>query len=98
MVKVATLNLIPEGACRVVEVEGTKIALFNYQARLYAIANACLHEGGPLGDGEVYGSRVVCPLHGWEYDFTTGCSVDDPAMRLRQYAVTVAGDDVMLEI
>ena len=23
------------------------------------------------------GTRVVCPLHGWEYDFTTGASIDE---------------------
>jgi nitrite reductase/ring-hydroxylating ferredoxin subunit len=50
------------------------------------------------GAGDVYGTRVVCPLHGWEYDFTTGASVDDPEMRVACFAVTVEGDDVYIEI
>ena len=45
-----------------------------------------------------YGTRVICPLHGWEYDFTTGASVDDPETRVACFAVTVGGDDVFIEI
>jgi nitrite reductase/ring-hydroxylating ferredoxin subunit len=37
-------------------------------------------------------------LHGWEYDFTTGASVDDPEMRVACFAVTIEGDDLFIEI
>jgi nitrite reductase (NADH) small subunit len=96
-VRVARRDEIADGAGKVVEVNGQLIALFNSGGQFYAIDNACLHRGGPLGDGEVYGTRVICPLHGWEYDFTTGCSVDDAAMKLHCYAVRIAGDDVLIE-
>ncbi len=96
-VKVARRDEIADGTGKVVEVNGLLIALFNSGGQFYAIDNDCLHLGGPLGEGEVYGTRVICPLHGWEYDFTTGCSVDDPAMRLHCYAVRIDGDDVSVE-
>ena len=97
IVKVANVREVPDGAALVVEAHGRKIALFNTGGNFYAIDNACLHLGGSLGAGDVYGTRVVCPLHGWEYDFTTGASVDDPAMRLACFAVKVDGDDVFVE-
>ena len=97
-VKIAHCDEVSEGKAKTVEVDGTLIALFKSDGRFYAIANACLHLGAPLGDGEVYGTRVVCPLHGWEYDFTTGCNVDDPSMKLRCYEVQVAGDDILIEV
>lgn len=97
-VKVASRDDILEGSCKVVEVDGAKIALFNYGGQFYAIANACLHQGGSLGEGDVYGSRVACPLHGWVYDFTTGRSVDDPSLMLDCYNVQRDGDQILVEV
>jgi nitrite reductase/ring-hydroxylating ferredoxin subunit len=97
-VKVAQRNEIPEGSGKVVEAGGCKIALFNSGGQFYAIDNACRHRGGPLGEGDVYGTRVVCPWHGWEYDFATGCNVDDPGMRLTCFAIKIEGDDVFVEL
>jgi nitrite reductase (NADH) small subunit len=96
--KVARRGEIPEDGVIIVEVRGRKIALFNAGGAFYAIDNACLHLGGSLGAGEICGTRVVCPLHGWEYDFTTGASVDDPEMRVACFTVKLEGDDVFIEI
>jgi nitrite reductase (NADH) small subunit len=98
LVRVAGRGDIPDGTGKVVEARGRKVALFNSGGSFYAIDNACRHLGGSLGEGDVYGTRVVCPLHGWEYDFTTGASVDDPETRVACFAVTVEGDDVLIEI
>jgi nitrite reductase/ring-hydroxylating ferredoxin subunit len=98
LVKVARRDAIAEGSAKVVEANGRKIALFNFGGQFYAIANECRHEGASLGDGDVYGTRVVCPLHGWEYDFTTGCNVDDPSVTLRRYTVKLDGDDLLIEL
>jgi len=98
LVKVAERGEIPEDRALIVEARGREIALFNVGGTYYAIDNACRHLGGSLGAGEVYGTRVVCPLHGWEYDFTTGASADDPEMRIACFAVKVEGDDVFVEM
>jgi nitrite reductase/ring-hydroxylating ferredoxin subunit len=95
-VKIARCAEVAEGSSKVVEVNGRKIALFNAGGRFYAIANECRHLGAPLGEGIVYGTRVVCPLHGWEYDITTGCNVDDPSIMLQCYAVKVTAGDVLI--
>ena len=95
-IKVARRGDIPDGAGRVIEINGRLIALFHSGGQFYAIDNACLHQSGSLGEGEVYGTRVVCPLHGWEYDFATGSNVDDPSMKLTCFEVKVEGDEIML--
>jgi nitrite reductase/ring-hydroxylating ferredoxin subunit len=97
-VRVAGRREVPEGGALIVEAHGRKIALFNTGGAFFAIDNACRHLGGSLGAGDIYGTRVVCPLHGWEYDFTTGASVDDPEMRVARYNVMLQGDDVFVEI
>jgi nitrite reductase/ring-hydroxylating ferredoxin subunit len=97
-IKVAQRDDIAEGSVKMVETGGRKLALFHSNGQFYAIDNACLHQGGPLAEGEVYGTRVVCPWHGWEYDFAAGRNVDDPSMKLTCFLVKVEGDDVMVEL
>ena len=97
-IRVARRGDIAEGRGKVIEAGGRAIALFHANGEFYAINNACLHQGGPLGEGEVYGARVICPWHGWEYDLSTGCNVDEPSMKLGCFAVKVEGEDVLVEI
>ena len=49
-----------------------EIALFNLGSSFLATDNQCPHQGGPLCDGIVAGSSVVCPLHAWKVNLETG--------------------------
>jgi len=97
-VKVAARSDIPDGSGKLVEAGGKQIALFNSGGQFYAIDNACKHRGGPLAEGEVYGTSVICPWHGWEYDITSGANLDDPSVKLGCYAVKTEGDDILVEV
>jgi nitrite reductase (NADH) small subunit len=96
-IKVASRADIPAGTGKVVEAGGKQIALFNVEGKFYAIDNTCKHRGGPLGEGELDGTSVVCPWHGWEYDVTTGKNLDDENVRVGCYAVKLEGDDIIIE-
>ncbi len=97
-VKVASVAEIAEGTGKPIKVGETTIALFNVGGKFYAINNTCLHRGGPLGEGDLDGSVVTCPWHGWFYDVTTGCYMEDESKRLACYAVKVEGDSVLVEV
>ena len=97
-VKVAAVAEVPAGTGKVIEAAGKQIAVFNAGGNFYAIDNACKHRGGPLGEGELDGTTVVCPWHGWEYDVTTGANLDDPNMKLGCYPVKVEGTDILVEV
>lgn len=75
-IQVCTLKELPDNSQRIVQVAAQKVALFNFNNEISAIANACLHKAGPLGLGlveEKYdGLYVTCPWHGWEYNIKTG--------------------------
>jgi len=86
---VAEASGIPPGTSKVVVVAGHLIALFNVDGRFYALSNTCLHRGGPVGEGTLDDTVVTCPLHGWQYDVTTGANVENPFARLKQYPVKV---------
>jgi nitrite reductase/ring-hydroxylating ferredoxin subunit len=56
-----------------------EIALFNLGPsadlagdQFLATDNECPHKAGPLCDGIVTGTSVVCPLHAWKVNLGTG--------------------------
>jgi nitrite reductase (NADH) small subunit len=95
-VKVASTSDIPSGEGRTFEVAGKKIAVFNCEGTFYAIDDTCKHQGGPLGEGELDGTTVTCPWHGWTYDVATGVSPDDPDCAVDRYDVKIEGDGVLV--
>lgn len=97
-VQVATTAEIPAGQAKTVEVDGKQIAVFNCDGTFYAIDNTCKHQGGPLGEGELDGTVVTCPWHGWTYDVTSGGSPDDPDCAVDTYEVRVEGNGIMVAI
>lgn len=79
--KIAPEQSPPEGGGTVANFGDTMVALFRIEGRYYALANACPHKGGPLGEGQVKGHTVICPWHGWTWDVRTGTNVRMPALR-----------------
>jgi len=96
-VKVGRRGDIAEGTGKTVQVGGKQIALFNSGGNFYAIDNVCLHRRGPLGEGELEGTIVTCPWHGWQYDITTGGNVDEPSLKVACFAVRLESDDILVE-
>jgi 3-phenylpropionate/trans-cinnamate dioxygenase ferredoxin subunit len=92
---VATVDEIPPGGRKIVEVAGRSIGIFNVDGVFYALRNRCPHQGGELCRGNISGFVTAtkpgeyrtdrpgqilrCPWHGWEFDITTGQSWFDPS-------------------
>ncbi|KAF3363364.1 Uncharacterized protein PHSC3_000052 [Chlamydiales bacterium STE3] len=55
--------------------EGNEIALFNIKGLIFALDNACPHMGGPLAEGEIDGSCITCPWHGWQFNIESGMNI-----------------------
>ncbi len=53
---------------------GDRVAVFLMEGKLSAIANACAHQNGPLGEGKIIDCLVTCPWHGFQYDVRSGRS------------------------
>ena len=93
-VRVASTAEVKPGQAVVVEVNNKTLAVFNVDGAFHAIDNTCVHRGGPLGEGDVEGSVVTCPWHGWQFNVTTGECVKNPAAKVEVYPVKVEGDDI----
>ena len=64
---------IPLGEGRTYSVSGERIAVFRARSgELYAVQAECPHKGGPLADGLLGGTTLICPLHAWKFDLRSG--------------------------
>jgi nitrite reductase (NADH) small subunit/3-phenylpropionate/trans-cinnamate dioxygenase ferredoxin subunit len=97
-VSVADAADISPGTGRTVVVDGRPIAVFNVEGTYHAIEGTCLHRGGPVGDGDLEGTTVTCPWHGWQYDVTTGHHLLDPSVGLTKHAVRVENGSVQIAL
>jgi nitrite reductase (NADH) small subunit/3-phenylpropionate/trans-cinnamate dioxygenase ferredoxin subunit len=97
-VRTVKVGEVPPGTVRELHVEGKAIALANVSGTIYAINNTCLHRGGPLGEGLLQGKVVTCPWHGWQYDVTTGKTVQNPSVGADCYRAEVRGEDVFVDV
>lgn len=98
MVKVCAVSELAPGTGRCVNVKGAEIAVFNVGGKVSAIDNTCPHQGGPLGEGDLDGTAVVCPWHGWRFDVTTGASPMIPSAKVKAFEVNVQGNDVFVNL
>jgi nitrite reductase (NADH) small subunit len=72
-ITVTAVSSIPLGEGRTFEVGALRIAVFRTrQGEVFATQAECPHRGGPLADGILGGSTLVCPLHSWKFDLATG--------------------------
>lgn len=89
---------IQEGLGNVAVLNGKEIALFKYEGKIYALANICPHRGGPLGEGSLDGSEVICPWHAWSFDVKTGQCQALPDVKQPVYEVKVDGEDILVNV
>ncbi len=97
-VAVARVDEVPPGEGREVVAEDRIVALFNVDGTFYALDGVCPHQGGPLGQGQLCGTVVTCPWHGWQFDVRTGQHQINPTIVHITLPVKVEGDQVLVDI
>ncbi|MBI2912989.1 MAG: non-heme iron oxygenase ferredoxin subunit [Chloroflexi bacterium] len=94
-VRVASVDEVPPGEMKIVEVDGEDVVLANVDGQIYAIGGTCTHRGGPLGEGVLEGDVVECPFHAGQFNVRTGEVVGPPPSEpVKTYAVRVDGGDI----
>ena len=89
-VPLCAVDDIPLGLGRGFVVGEESIALFRSRSgRVFAVAGNCPHKGGPLADGMLAGDQVVCPLHAFRFDPSTGACDQPGVCSIPTYEVEV---------
>ena len=95
-VKVAKVTELAPGEKMLVEYDGDDVGLFNIDGAYYAISDVCTHDGGPLVEGELVGSHIVCPRHGARFDVKTGDYTMPAFAPVPLYDVKIEGEDIFI--
>lgn len=88
------LDQNPDRGSVIVPFFGRELHVYRRNDRIRAVANTCLHFGGPL---ECKNDHLVCSWHGAAFDMETGERVSGPAPRsskLMAISTIVDGDSL----
>ena len=85
-----SLAKIPKGEGRVFQVGEASIAVFHTRSGgVLATEPNCPHKGGPLADGIIGEHKVICPLHAFIFDLSSGQPVGNDCRALKTYPAMV---------
>src|SRR5919206_318259 len=98
VLKVATLSQLPPGSLIQVYSGDDAFAVCNVDGEIHVMDGICPHAAGPLGEGALHGSTIVCPWHAWEYDCRTGEYDFNNDIRLDRPALVHQDDAIFLDL
>lgn len=94
-ITLGSLDLIPLGEGRNFAWGNERIAVFHTRSgELFATQANCPHRNGPLADGLIGGNTVICPLHAWKFDLTSGV-LQGGDCKLKTYPVRVTAEGLI---
>jgi nitrite reductase/ring-hydroxylating ferredoxin subunit len=78
-------------------VRGQRISLVKRENQLFAVQDACTHNGESLSKGSVnYLGEIVCPWHGYVFDLKTGRECAMRSADLTIYPIKAKEDGVFI--
>lgn len=94
---IARVEDVPMGEGRTFAVDGQQVAVYRLRdGSLRALGAVCPHRGGPLADGLIDDEVVVCPLHGYAFDLSSGVEVSGTGMSVPTFPVAEADGKICL--
>lgn len=78
--KVVSGDELAEGKTFVAKLNNQEIMLLRAGDRIFACGNKCTHYGGPLNEGLIVGTEVICPWHNARFDMATGDKTASPGL------------------
>jgi nitrite reductase (NADH) small subunit len=97
---IGNVDQIPKGEARTFKVDGRDIAVYHtHSGEVFATQPDCPHRGGPLADGLIGGTTVLCPLHDRSFDLRTGKNLSGDCADVHTYPVIMRHDGgIVLQI
>jgi 3-phenylpropionate/trans-cinnamate dioxygenase ferredoxin component len=90
---------LPVGERLFVELEGNSVVVFNIAGVLFALADVCSHDDGPVGEGDLEGFAITCPRHGAQFDVRSGKVLQMPAVvDIPAYPIRVISGTIQLGV
>jgi toluene monooxygenase system ferredoxin subunit len=99
-VRVCRLVDVVEGQLRAFQVAGVTwpVLVTRVDGELFACPGVCPHDDVGLWDGDLDGTVITCPGHGYQLDLRTGACKHDRTLQLRRYPITIVGDEIWVDL
>ena len=98
-VHVANTSDLREGEMKEVSIGDTRILLACVADKFHAVSATCPHYGGPLAEGVLCGTRIVCPWHHAAFNIVNGDLEEPPALdALVSYGLRVEGERILVTV
>ncbi len=96
-IDVCRTDELKPGEHRVVDLDGTEVAVFNLDGEFHAIEDVCTHDGAEIASGTLDQDVIVCPRHGARFCIRTGQVLSPPAYEdLHVFPVRVEKDTIQV--
>jgi nitrite reductase/ring-hydroxylating ferredoxin subunit len=79
---------------KVFVVNGLDLLLLQHEGKRYLLENICPHAAYPMHEGQIIGTDIRCPMHGYLFDLQSGtCTLytEGPCRGLQAYAIINQG-------
>jgi len=80
-IKVIAEKELAERRPVLVKIDESDLLVVRSGGAFFACSNKCSHYGGPLNEGLVVGSEVICPLHNARFDMAGGALSSPPGVK-----------------
>ncbi len=98
-VTICAVTDLPLGLGRAFQIGRRTLALFlTRQGGVHAIDNRCPHKDGPLADGMIADGAVVCPLHAFRFNLSSGACDQEGQCPVRTYPTHVENGMVIVDL
>jgi nitrite reductase (NADH) small subunit len=96
---ICTVDEVPSWGSRKIRIGSLEVALFKLKdGSLRAVENRCPHKGGVLSEGIVTGDAVICPMHAWRINLSTGEACEPDVGCVKKFPVHIADGKIFVEI
>ena len=94
----ARVSDVSEGRIFATLVDDVPVGLTIHKGELRAFGDVCTHDGGPLAEGTVMDTCVMCPRHGACFDLKTGQGTFPAAGPIPIYETKIEGDEIKIRL
>jgi glutamate synthase domain-containing protein 2/nitrite reductase/ring-hydroxylating ferredoxin subunit len=78
-------------------VAGVDLVIVRFDDEVSVLYGRCQHRGALMADGFVRGKDLVCGVHDWDYEFSSGVSSYDPSERLHKFGAWIEDGGVWVD-
>lgn len=96
--KVLEPGTLHDNEVRSVSCGSRPVCVLRTNGRLAALADACPHQGAPLGDGWVEEGLLICPRHAWAFDPFSGTLSGGTTPEIETYPVEDRPDGIYVAV